>query len=609
MNSGPNPMINEQSMSTVSFRFLAATLTKVTVALGAVLALSGCAADGDSEDGSTPRIPNGAEEELVGDRSEAAVRGCTCPGKGKCSDLSYSDIPADNKYIITTFAEGGPMGCSTATKKTADGTWAYIADSARFGCGAKVRVTANGKSCVAEVADCGPNRCVEDAAGAPAGSANGTCNKHFPIIDASPLITKYLFGASGAGWSDRMMVTTVKVDSSTPIGCGSAPAPDPNAERECSKDSDCNHNTSGTGVVCDPAKYKCVDGCRRDADCGSGATCSSNDGKTLGKCSDNKPELGSSCSSDKDCSGGKEGSARICDPKTKTCATGCNKNEDCGGGSGGDAKSYCDKSLSPYTCVTRKELGDDCSSDKDCHGSVDGTQRVCSKTTKKCIDACYADSDCGASSRCDTNTNKCVTVAGECVLNYPLVSIQGIKVPASVKNEYSARGCAMPFQCVIDANNIKDAKTGKTLSYNQVKLSEHFTLRELTATSVARSPYIYVGPELITHLELWRNGYGKAININSGFRSAAHQKATCMSMCGKASCSGTCALCSNHMSGMAVDTKHSNPKCALAGTACKPGKFDFIYNEKSGGDHLHVEMKTTHPAQCLFQDISCKLAN
>jgi len=156
------------------------------------------------------------DEEVAVRQSPVSVGGCTCPTSGGCSALSYSDIPADGIYYVTTFGGGAdtqPMSCGG----TADGTWAYVADSARFGCKSKLLIEAGGKSCVAEVRDCGPNRCVEQAA------CYCSCGGHFPIIDASPFITKYLFGASGMGWSDKKKVNAKLVDPATPIGCPGGP--------------------------------------------------------------------------------------------------------------------------------------------------------------------------------------------------------------------------------------------------------------------------------------------------------------------------------------------------------------------------------------------------
>ena len=138
------------------------------------------------------------------------IRGHVCPTRG---EIAGRNIPADNLYYITTF--GGPgdqqrMACGSY----ADGRWLYIADSWRFGCRARVRVTnpVTGRWCVAEVADVGPNICVERAAGKP-------------VIDASPVITRELFGRSSAGWSDRVVVHTDVVARSTPLGCGSGTPP------------------------------------------------------------------------------------------------------------------------------------------------------------------------------------------------------------------------------------------------------------------------------------------------------------------------------------------------------------------------------------------------
>ncbi|MBK7583577.1 MAG: hypothetical protein IPI67_25715 [Myxococcales bacterium] len=171
--------------------------------LGASL-LFACSADSDPED-VTGRVQNAA-----------SVGGCNCPTSGGCSSLSYSDVPADGLFYVTTFGGGSdtqPMSCGG----TADGTWAYVADSARFGCKAKLLVEAQGKSCVAEVRDCGPNRCVEQAA------CSCSCGGHFPILDASPFITQYLLGSSSVGWSEKRSVKVTLVDPATPIGCPGGP--------------------------------------------------------------------------------------------------------------------------------------------------------------------------------------------------------------------------------------------------------------------------------------------------------------------------------------------------------------------------------------------------
>ena len=152
--------------------------------------------------------------------SALTVGGCECVKWSSgvaCEALSYSDVPADGMYYVTTF--GGPGDSQDmwicGHKTTDNGSWPYAAGYARFGCG-KIRIEhpQNGLYCIAEVADCGPNRCVEEAA-----SFSG-CKDHFPIVDVSPFITKHLFGITSSGWSEKRLVKVSVVDSSTPIGCG-----------------------------------------------------------------------------------------------------------------------------------------------------------------------------------------------------------------------------------------------------------------------------------------------------------------------------------------------------------------------------------------------------
>src|SRR5258706_7165636 len=61
-----------------------------------------------------------------------------------CHGHASSAIPADNKYVLTTF--GGPgdqqsMSCGGF----ADGTGWYAASRQRFGCGAKLQIEGKGK--------------------------------------------------------------------------------------------------------------------------------------------------------------------------------------------------------------------------------------------------------------------------------------------------------------------------------------------------------------------------------------------------------------------------------------------------------------------------------
>ncbi|HEX5060131.1 MAG TPA: hypothetical protein VFV99_12260 [Kofleriaceae bacterium] len=121
-----------------------------------------------------------------------------------CNGHASTTIPSDGRYVITTFGGPGdhqPMSCGGY----ADGTGWYAASRQRYGCGSHVKVQANGKCVVLKTDDYGPDVCVENAA-------------HMPIIDVSPRASRELFGVSGAGWSDHLVVTVEEVPASTPLG-------------------------------------------------------------------------------------------------------------------------------------------------------------------------------------------------------------------------------------------------------------------------------------------------------------------------------------------------------------------------------------------------------
>jgi len=137
-----------------------------------------------------------------------------------CNGQASTTIPGDGKYVVTTF--GGPgdhqdMSCGGY----ADGTTWYAASRQRYGCGAKLKVEANGKCAVVSALDYGPDVCVEKAAGRA-------------VMDLSPLVTKHLFDISGAGWSDGIVVNVTEVDKATPVGpCSSDPTEPPPTGLTC----------------------------------------------------------------------------------------------------------------------------------------------------------------------------------------------------------------------------------------------------------------------------------------------------------------------------------------------------------------------------------------
>jgi hypothetical protein len=160
-----------------------AAITIASIILG--FSVASCASSTDSGDG-TPVEETGEE-----------LRGC----HGHAS----STIPSSGDYYLTSFGDGSDSGTMSCGSNTKHGSWYYAASRQRFGCGAHIKITARGKCVVAQTDDYGPDVCVENAAG-------------LPIIDASPLVSKHLFGTSSAGWSDHLKIHVVKVASSTPLG-------------------------------------------------------------------------------------------------------------------------------------------------------------------------------------------------------------------------------------------------------------------------------------------------------------------------------------------------------------------------------------------------------
>ncbi len=220
------------------------------LSLVSVMALAGCYGSDDAltdAEGSG----DGVSASVV---SELTVGGHYCPQRG---EIAVRTIPSDNMYYITTFGGGVEVG-TMACGGVADGRWMYIADSWRFGCRAKVRLTnpRTGRWCVAQVADVGPNICVEQAA-------------RKPIIDASPVLTRELYNRSGVGWSDRVEVRAELVASSTPLGCGAGATTTPTMPPEMTAPvASCFSGTYGRempGRTClqsrfDGDWYQCVSG-------------------------------------------------------------------------------------------------------------------------------------------------------------------------------------------------------------------------------------------------------------------------------------------------------------------------------------------------------------
>lgn len=148
----------------------------------------------------------------------------------RVGSLTDDRLPEDQGYDVTTFGGPGdeqPVACGGPD---ADGTWYYAANRQRFACGQRIRlVTPDGDACViVEVADLGPNACVEEAGGQP-------------IWDVSPLAAEELFGVSSVGYSEHRAVVGAPVGGATPLGPCTVAASDLSGfiGGACDDDGDC----------------------------------------------------------------------------------------------------------------------------------------------------------------------------------------------------------------------------------------------------------------------------------------------------------------------------------------------------------------------------------
>jgi hypothetical protein len=131
--------------------------------------------------------------------------------------LTDDRVPEDQAYELTTFGGPGdeqPVACSGAP--IADGSWYYAANEQRFSCGTRVRLVdaARARCVIVEVADVGPNACVEEAGG-------------MPLWDVSPLAAQQLFDVSSVGYSEHRAVFGAPVASDNALGPCDATIADP----------------------------------------------------------------------------------------------------------------------------------------------------------------------------------------------------------------------------------------------------------------------------------------------------------------------------------------------------------------------------------------------
>ncbi|MBK7586302.1 MAG: hypothetical protein IPI67_39715 [Myxococcales bacterium] len=309
---------------------------------------------------------------------EPGVSNPTTDNLKGCYGKTSSTIPASGVYVLTTFggpSEPQPLACGGHSKS---GSWYYAASRQRYGCGTRVRIKANGKCVVAQTDDAGPDVCVEKAVG-------------LPVMDASPLVGKALFGTAGLGWSDKKKVTVEVAPNGTPLGpcmekgdspggggsgggsagsggssAGGANAGGANAGGSsaggaggaggANAGGSSAGGTSGSGVGCTPSlcgsaiatsdsfgECHCDSACTGYADCcsnyssvckgsgsgGSGSGGSAGSGGSSSGGSGGSAGGGQACSNDGACNPGNDGSGLIC--VGGKCVPGCKSNAQCPG--------------------------------------------------------------------------------------------------------------------------------------------------------------------------------------------------------------------------------------------------------------------------------------
>lgn len=142
--------------------------------------------------------------------------------------------------------------------------------------------------------------------------------------------------------------------------------------------------------------------------------------------------------------------------------------------------------------------------------------------------------------------------------------------------------------CFIDTDDLYDPATGITNTVD-IMVGKHFALSELVGTELPYGHMMLVSPVLVAKLDAYRDALDEPVDLSSGFRSPAHQRATCQSICGEDSCGDVCAARSRHSWGDAAD--HAVvPSGTYANAGCA-ARFNFVYRE---GNHMHLDLNPAH---------------
>ena len=165
------------------------------------------------------------------------------------------------------------------------------------------------------------------------------------------------------------------------------------------------------------------------------------------------------------------------------------------------------------------------------------------------------------------------------------------KADAALTAEYTSISDTSDYPlpvCFIDTDDLYDPTTGD-INTIDVMVGAHFALSELVGTELPYGHKVLLSPTLVAKLDAYRDALGSAVDLTSGYRSPAHQRATCQGLCGMDSCPETCAARSRHSWGDAAD--HGVvPSATYANAGCA-AKFNYVFRE---GNHMHLDLNPEH---------------
>lgn len=247
-----------------------------------------------------------------------------------------------------------------------------------------------------------------------------------------------------------------------------------------------------------------------------------------------------------------------------------------------------DQSLEAETLVLEGSIG---------HLSIVGLFQVSNQFLQKCLAGAAAPADPGA---CPLLTFP----SGQTVQTYPdaeaTADYQALLTGATATD----KSCFTAPACFIDlcrlVKNGTSAGGGISLGngyyLDNLKLSKNFRLWEFVRYSAAFGSLALLDPKLVEALQALGDELDRPITVSSGYRSPAHQKSVCQSVCNAESC-GACAKFSQHIWGRGADLQVSEGSiyCILVHAAAESGASYCLAEWTGVNPHLHFD---TRPASC-----------